>query len=210
MKMIRGAAIRARREALGISLEDLAASTRIPVNHLEAIEQDDIDALPSGPYATAYVRAVCTELGLDDPVELYDDEAFEPLAVTPPQGAPLWLVRALAGLSLLALVGLIASLLLERLGPSLPPIPSRIPDQRLVVVAQRPTRLRVEVDGAVVLDRKVEREERLEFDAADRVALQVDATSRVRIEWNGVAIVPQGRQDAPRELVFVDDRGLGW
>jgi transcriptional regulator with XRE-family HTH domain len=204
----RGAAIRARRESLGLTLDAVASATRISVAHLEALEEDRLDDLPPGPYAGAYLRAVCHELGLDDPLELGDD--ITPIPAEPPQGAPLWLVRALAGLSLLALLALLASLAWERVGPSLAMPVARAPDQHLRVAAQRPTRLRVEVDGEPALDRRVERGEKLSFHAADRLAIRVEATSHVRLEWNGAVLVPQGRQDVPRELVFVDDRGLGW
>jgi hypothetical protein len=206
--VIRGAAIRARREAMGLDLDEVAQATRIPRAHLLALEEERYDALPSGPYAAVYTRAVSRYLGLDVHSSSDDGSVLPP---APPQGAPLWFVRVLAMGSVVALVVLLSSLVWERLRPVLPTVPSAdVPDQRLILVARRDTELVVKVDGSTVLDRKVEHGEELEFVASERIELVLEATSHVRLEWNGVAVVPQGRQDAPRTLVFVDDRGVGW
>ena len=51
-----GGQLRAARETSGISLEDVAARTRIPQRHLEAIERDDFNALPSPEQVMAHVN----------------------------------------------------------------------------------------------------------------------------------------------------------
>jgi cytoskeletal protein RodZ len=60
-----GTQLRAARDAAGLNLADIAAKTRIPQRHLEAIERDDFNALPSPTYsigfARAYARAVDTD-----------------------------------------------------------------------------------------------------------------------------------------------------
>src|SRR5690349_11247663 len=126
--MIRGAAIRKRREALGYSLDEVAAATRIPLAHLRAIERERFDLLPAGPYASAYVRALCNHLGIEDSSS---DDA-PPMPATPPQGAPLWFVRGLAGASIVALVGIVLSLIWERVRAELPEMPNAPqPEQHL-------------------------------------------------------------------------------
>ncbi len=60
-----GALLRAVREARGLSLEDMADTTRIAVRHLTALERDDWGALPSATFVRGYVREVCKLLGLD-------------------------------------------------------------------------------------------------------------------------------------------------
>jgi hypothetical protein len=71
---------------------DIAARTRIPVRHIEAIERGDHDALPALPYAAGFVKAYGNMLGLDgqalsnrfrvevgEPQQsLFDPEAYEP------------------------------------------------------------------------------------------------------------------------------------
>jgi hypothetical protein len=205
--VVPGAVIRARREELGQTLEEVARATRIPLAHLEAVEEDRLDRLPTGPYASAYNRALCAHLGL----EPSSSEDSPPLPAAPPQGAPLWMVRAMAMTSVVALALVLGSLVWERVRASLPALPlGARPGQELVVVARRPTRLTVRVDGAPALDRAVKEGERLSFEGRDAIELDVRATSDVKLQWNGVTVVPQGRQDAPRTLRFVDDPAVQW
>lgn len=60
-----GGKLRAAREAQGKSIAELTAMTKVPARTLEAIEQMDLAALPSGPYATGFVRTYARALGLD-------------------------------------------------------------------------------------------------------------------------------------------------
>jgi cytoskeletal protein RodZ len=53
-----------QRELRGISLDDLAASTRIPRHSLERLESGAFDARPDG-FARAFVRTVAVALGLE-------------------------------------------------------------------------------------------------------------------------------------------------
>jgi cytoskeleton protein RodZ len=61
-----GAELRAAREASGQSLADVAAKTRIPQRHLEAIERDDFNALPSTTYSVGFARAFARTVGADE------------------------------------------------------------------------------------------------------------------------------------------------
>jgi len=64
-----GALLRAVRERQGQSLHDLADRTRISVRYLEALEQEEVDALPSATFVRGYVREVARSLHLDpDPL----------------------------------------------------------------------------------------------------------------------------------------------
>ncbi len=81
------------------------------------------------------------------------------------------------------------------------------PDQTVRVVARRNTPLKVLVDKELVFDGRLAGGDDREFIGRERVAVELPATSAVRIEYNGRSIVPQGHQDAPRRLVFVDDMG---
>ena len=60
-----GARLRAAREAAGYDLEQVAAETRIPLRHLEAIEAGDFAALPSRTYAVGFSRTYAKTVGLD-------------------------------------------------------------------------------------------------------------------------------------------------
>lgn len=61
-----GGTLRAAREAQGLDLTHIAAATRIPLRHLEAIEADDFESLPSRAYAIGFTRTFAKALGLDD------------------------------------------------------------------------------------------------------------------------------------------------
>jgi cytoskeletal protein RodZ len=61
-----GARLRAAREARRIELVQIAAETRIPLRHLEAIEAGDFGALPSRAYAIGFTRTFAKAVGLDD------------------------------------------------------------------------------------------------------------------------------------------------
>ena len=58
--------LRAAREATGRSLDDLADTTRVRRQYLEALEAGEYDKLPSRPFSTGYVRAYARALGLDE------------------------------------------------------------------------------------------------------------------------------------------------
>lgn len=61
-----GDRLRLAREKSGMSLEQLAAETRIPQRHLELIEAGDFAALPARTYATGFTRTYAKAVGLDD------------------------------------------------------------------------------------------------------------------------------------------------
>jgi cytoskeleton protein RodZ len=99
-----GQRLRAAREKKKLSLEDLAAQTRIPQRHLESIENSDWDALPAPTYTTGFAKSYAGIVGLDR-MEIGDQlraemggqrftanpsEPFEP--ADPRRTMPKWLV----------------------------------------------------------------------------------------------------------------------
>jgi len=60
-----GGQLRRAREARGLSLDDVASQTRIPVRHLQHVEQEEWDALPAVTYCIGFVRAYANMVGLD-------------------------------------------------------------------------------------------------------------------------------------------------
>ena len=60
-----GADLRAARERLGLSLDDVAFNLRIRRPHLEALEDGHIASLPGNAYAVAFVRTYANAIGLD-------------------------------------------------------------------------------------------------------------------------------------------------
>jgi cytoskeleton protein RodZ len=60
-----GGKLRQARERRGISLRQIAASTKISAAALEALERNDISKLPGGIFSRAFVRSYAVEVGLD-------------------------------------------------------------------------------------------------------------------------------------------------
>lgn len=58
--------LRAAREAAGLTLEQIAAETRIPQRHLALIEAGDFAALPARTYAIGFSKSYAREVGLDE------------------------------------------------------------------------------------------------------------------------------------------------
>ena len=60
-----GQRLREAREAQGLSIEDIAAQTRIPTRHLASIEEGDWSKLPAATYTVGFAKNYASALGLD-------------------------------------------------------------------------------------------------------------------------------------------------
>lgn len=113
-----GERLRAAREEKGLSLEDIAAQTRIPQRHLESIETAEWDKLPAPTYTIGFAKSYASVVGLDR-TEIGDQlreemggqrfatnqaEVLE--AADPARTMPKWLVitAVLAAILLIALM----------------------------------------------------------------------------------------------------------
>jgi len=63
-----GTFLRQAREQRGVSLQDLAVTTKISARVLEALERNDPSKLPGGIFSRAFVRAYAREVGVDPDV----------------------------------------------------------------------------------------------------------------------------------------------
>lgn len=60
-----GEQLKAERERQELSLSDLAAKTRVPMRHLDAIEKSDFGALPGTTYTLGFARSYASAVGMD-------------------------------------------------------------------------------------------------------------------------------------------------
>ncbi len=60
-----GARLRSAREAKGLTIEDVASSTRIPTRHLQALEDSEWNKLPASTYSVGFAKNYATAVGLD-------------------------------------------------------------------------------------------------------------------------------------------------
>ncbi|MDQ3078863.1 MAG: DUF4115 domain-containing protein [Pseudomonadota bacterium] len=60
-----GEQLRAAREAKGLTVEDVASSTRIPTRHLQALEDSEWNKMPAATYSIGFAKSYATAIGLD-------------------------------------------------------------------------------------------------------------------------------------------------
>lgn len=60
-----GERLRVAREEKGLSLDDVARQTRIPIRHLQHIERGEWDSLPAPTYTVGFARSYANAIGLD-------------------------------------------------------------------------------------------------------------------------------------------------
>ena len=60
-----GERLREAREAAGLTLEDIATSTRIPTRHLESLETSEFSRLPAPTYTIGFAKSYAASVGLD-------------------------------------------------------------------------------------------------------------------------------------------------
>lgn len=87
-----GTYLRELRTTRGLSLEELARTTRVGQNHLRALESDAFDELPAPVFAKGFIRAYCLALGVppDEALSRYHELAVPALsrAAPPPAFRP--------------------------------------------------------------------------------------------------------------------------
>jgi cytoskeletal protein RodZ len=105
MGLTAGERLRAAREGLGLSIEDVATSTRIPTRHLSSLETGDFARLPAPTYSIGFAKSYAGAVGLNR-AEIGDQlraelggstrvhpnqaEQFEPM--DPARAMPKWLI----------------------------------------------------------------------------------------------------------------------
>ena len=65
---ISGQTLREVRESQGLSLDDIAARTKISIQYLQAIEQEDIDNFPAKVYLKSFLKQYAEAISLDSEV----------------------------------------------------------------------------------------------------------------------------------------------
>ncbi len=73
-----GSRLREARERRGVTLRQIANSTKISLSALEALERNDVSRLPGGIFSRAFVRSYAVEVGLDPEATIKDFMALFP------------------------------------------------------------------------------------------------------------------------------------
>ncbi len=201
------AQIRPARERKGMTLGELSRATNIPMAHLRALEEGRLNALPSGPYVSGYLRIVAEALDMPAPDSR---ELTHPVRRA---GMPLTVVRILAWGSV---VSLLVAAWVKLSGGVVPPelaqaLASRSDvHQRLEVMPRGPGTLTVYIQGGEAQRYEVEREQ-LKWYADNPIV--VEGNSDIRVEADpvgsfefrrdGQRIAIVDRETDMRQLVFL-------
>src|SRR5258705_11836738 len=84
-----GTYLKELRQRRGVSLEEIARTTRVAQRYLESIEADTFDTLPSPVFTRGFIRAYCQALGEPPDEALAAYEGREEPAPPPPPAGPL-------------------------------------------------------------------------------------------------------------------------
>jgi cytoskeletal protein RodZ len=146
-----GQALRALREAQGLSLEQIAKTTCIRRAYLQALEQMDIDRLPARPFAIGYVRAFAQTLGVNPELAVAtfraqaptpEDALKAPMGVSKPRDPRLsWLAGVGAVVVTSVVIWNLAQHAVAHDGAPTPPVPVTNAPPAAPLAAQGPVAL---------------------------------------------------------------------
>lgn len=140
-----GQALRTARERCGLSREQLAAQTGIPLADVVALEAGDLNALPAGLYGRAEVRAYADAVGLDPEQTL----AALRHALDPAGTRPTREVAATTAAAASRAADVPASCAVHAAGVRIPP--DRLPDRPRSALTRSARVLAVAAAGALAL-----------------------------------------------------------
>ena len=224
-----GTKMRRAREARGLSLRQIANTTKISLAALEGLESNDISRLPGGIFSRAFVRAYAGEIGLnaEDTVRDFIEE-FPTDSVT--AGSPhvpqedheaiesnresAATVVKLIAISL-PVVGAILYFTLRAPVSSRPSPPQAVAtvaanSEPLIfeVVATEPVIISIDVDGMRRSSRLVAAGERLEFQAGREMSMTMSDAAAVQLNINGQPATALGARGESR-TVRIDRANYG-
>jgi cytoskeletal protein RodZ len=170
-----GLRLRQAREARGVSLRDIAATTKISISALKAIEENNLSQLPGGLFGRAYLKAFATEVGLNgDELVREFRRQFEPEDTAPVVSVD------------------------EQTEPSTPPLRVEI---RLIAECW----VSASADGQRVLYRLMQAGERAHIEATEAIDLRIGDAGALEYSINGRAGPRLGRSGEVVTLQVTSD-----
>ncbi len=218
--MASGQDLRDARAHLGMTVDEAAHRTRIPLRYLQALESGDLSVFPAGPFASGYTRQYRKFLGLPEvalrppaAAAVAQPEREEPVERTEHTGAtitsplipsrPRLVALAVGVAGALALAALVARSAMDTAEPQV----GRVPDQVVLLTTNEPLRARITADGRSAFAGTLSPGQQRKFEAHDRLELDLPSLDGVTVVYNGRTLKPLGAQSRARRLVFIDDRG---
>jgi cytoskeletal protein RodZ len=229
-----GENLRRERELRGISLREIADTTKISVRFLQALEQDRVDVLPGGLFPRAFVRQYARHLGLDAErlvAEYLYVHGEAPAEKEPAPKPRLHVSRGLVFFVAVALAGGVLSLRKgggEHSGRPAPvshsSVPVVLPTDRvwppptaaspapnglvLTLTAQQSCWVEAQADGQTVINRVLNQGETETFEAQGEIVLSVGNAGGLAFRVNDRPGVPLGKRGEVRRNIVITKKSL--
>lgn len=216
-----GETLKREREMRGVSLDEIAAATRISTRFLHALENEQWEKLPGGVFNRGFVRAVARYLGMDEEalvaeyaLATHDQPQVAVWADKTPaaKSGHRWRLAALAILLLAAVVAggwLLWQHYADRIRawwsppapqPTAAPLaPTAGADERLElkIEAGRDTTVAVMADGQSLFEGLLRAGQVQRFEAREQLQVTVHDPTDVLLELNGQMLPPLGPPGSP-------------
>ncbi len=204
-----GEELRKQRKVRQITLQEIAAATKVNLRFLQALERDDFDVLPGGLFTRGFIRAYATHVGLDPEatVNAYLYEIGQAQTEKHPRphhnpdlprlqrnehlphrtALPRWTRPA----TVLLLTGGLLWFVVPTGGETKDAVPTRTQEstaameQVLEIVALRPIHVRLACGEENLLERRLEKEERVTFPCSTVFQLHAPRAESLRVHLNG-------------------------
>jgi hypothetical protein len=219
-----GPALRKAREKRHVSLEEASRDTRLALDHLRALEEEDFEALPGDPWIRGSLRSYARYLGLsaDKVAAAYAQHAEDPKP-PPPPGKMGGIERAIAATRIRdnqrLIVVVAASAIVvagifgvvsrrseapppARLGQApVAPAPVGHPIEAALTALRRAT-ITVTVDAAPPASYRLMKGETRSFEAEGRLVVRIDPGGSVGLTINGTDHGAPGHPGSAWEQTF--------
>lgn len=221
-----GETLRRERELRGVSLREIADTTKISVRFLQALEQDRLDVLPGGVFRRAFVKQYAKHLGLDaerlvaEFVYAHGEQAPEQAEARKPRSG------SNAGtLLLVAVFGTAAVLSLWKAAPQREVVARVERPPELAPAAEKPVSatpsglvlslranqtcwVEARVDGQAILNRVLEQGQSETFEAHGEIILSVGNAGGVSFTVNDLPGLPLGKNGEVRRNIVITKQSL--
>jgi cytoskeleton protein RodZ len=232
-----GENLKRQRELRGVSLREMADSTKISVRFLQALEEDRVDVLPGGIYPRAFVKQYAAFLGLD-PERAVGDFLLRQ-GRPEPERRPLRAQRhprVTPGAVFFAVVALVAAFLTLRrpaaedaraVSAPTPAVPAVRPTDRLypppapkgghepardslllTMTAQQECWVEARADGETIINRVLVEGESATLEARGEIVLSVGNAGGLSIRVNDQPGLPLGRSGEVRKNIVITRQSL--
>lgn len=218
-----GAALKAAREAAGITLRELSDTTKVQTRYIEALEAEDWSRVPQGVIGRGFVRLIAREIDLD-PADLTlrycAARGEEPPRKRIPTPETNWRVGANEPFidpkklfigAVVVLVLAVVGLLIWSPWSAKPPVsqrgaePQATAAHRLEIRALDATKVTVEIQGLPIEEHTLRPSDTFSIEVAKPVTIEAPDAGAIEVTWDGTVLKSVGEPKSSVKLVLPKD-----